>query len=186
MKLISILIAAVMTAGCSCTGGGDERPPFEMGQEYSTQCVEEDNMQQRRYISAGFVFDQVLAKRAWLVGSWCPDQTVLLRMKPTLGLARDELERLKLALEADGCVVLENTEATFAEHINPAEVEWADNNLKGAIAASVSSCVTLSGDLAIRIGWYKGTLHARSTTLLFSWNGEEWIERDDVKIVTVS
>ena len=161
--------------------------PFASGSEIenAATCADPVELENRPRIPEGFVFDVIMRNRAWLIDGWCPQQVVLLGMEPILGVATNEFSQIKAALEADGCTVIEETEEQFRDYLNPKEDEWQTDKLKGAISAAVSSCFNRAGDLAIRIGWYKGTLHAKSTTVLFRWNGEGWVERT-VKIVTMS
>ena len=183
LKIISTILVLVIVTFWPVISQESDSVLSEME---SRKCADDQNLVDRPPIPPGFVLEIVLKNRGWLYDGYCPDRVVLLRFDSQYGLERYELLKVRDALEKDGCTVVEKTKESFTKYINPDKDQWRENRLKGAVSAGVSVCYTVSGDLAIEIGWYKGTLSAKSRTFFFKWNGEQWIERDDLIIVTVS
>jgi hypothetical protein len=132
------------------------------------------------------VFDLVAQRREWLGSGRCPGETMLLNMEPQPGLAREELEQLKTLVEQDGCTVLEKTEEVFESYVNPNEEEWRHDKLKGAFTAGVSVDRASATELTIIIGFWKGTLSAKSRVFTFRWDGEQWAEDTEKVVIRVS
>lgn len=127
-----------------------------------------------------------MARLEWFGTFMCPEQTMLLY---TGSLSPDSVQVIRDALERSGCQVRDNTPEIRNLYLNPNEEEHRRERYKGAFLATINvSIKQVKGEanLAIEIGWYKGLLHAKSSTTLFRWNGTHWVERDDLTIVTVS
>jgi len=132
------------------------------------------------------VFEYILENREWFGTGMCPERVLLLQTEPPAGVTKTQMRQLKVALENDGCQVVDWTDAEFRRFVNPNKDEWRYDHLTGAITCGVEVKRDDPGEFSIRIGYYKGKLSAKSRTFFYLWDGSGWKEDTEKVVITVS
>ena len=170
------LAVLTIATSCFCSSAKHKPPSTASSSDTARQCDSFATISSHPSIPPGFLLGHVIENKFWLVNGWCPEQVVLLDMTSTVGLEKEDVAALQAHLEEAGCTVIQNTKDAYDSYLNPNKDDWIRNHLLGAVYSSVSSCFDENGDIALSIGYYKGTLTLRSITLFFTWNGQHWVE----------